>query len=90
MVSATAPPQRLATDGLLAQFSTKRKVAIQHYAEFVTASIRQEVIWKDLNHQVFLGNDQFVERMQAKHEDLSRTVGVPKLQKHPPCHPLNS
>ena len=88
MVSATAPPKWLATDDLLAQFSTKRKVAIQRYAEFVAAGIGQESIWKGLNRQVFLGNDRFVERMQAKDEGLSRTVGVPKVQKRPPAPPL--
>jgi hypothetical protein len=37
---------------------------------------------------IFLGNEAFVERMQAKSDGLSKTVGVPKAQKRPPAAPL--
>jgi len=88
MVGEVSPPTWLSTDGLLAQFSTKRGVAIRRYTQFVMAGIGQKSIWKDLNRQIFLGDDAFVERMQSKDEMLSKTVGVPKGHKRPPAPPI--
>jgi len=37
--------------------------------------IGTESIWRDLNRRIGLGDERFVERMQAKREGLSKTVG---------------
>ncbi|MES9859064.1 MAG: hypothetical protein ABW166_21100 [Sedimenticola sp.] len=89
MIGKTTPDKWLATDGLLAQFSTDSVEAVRHYVEFVAAGMGRETIWKELNRQVFLGDDDFVERMQTKHAGLSRVVGVPKAQKRPPAPSLD-
>jgi len=89
MVGEATPGQWLATDGLLAQFSTVRQEAIQYYVNFVNDGIGLKSIWGDLNRQVFLGDDHFVERMQAKQEGLSDQVGIPKAQRRPPAPPLD-
>ena len=81
-------PPWLATDGLLAQFSSERPEAVRRYVQFVEEGIRQEGIWRDLNRQIFLGDDQFVARMQAMSEHLPDTVGVPQTQRRPPAPPL--
>ncbi len=78
----------LATDGLLAQFSTDRAQAISRYAQFVGEGIQEESIWKDLNRQIFLGDEDFVARMQAMNKRLADTVGVPRAQRRPPPPPL--
>jgi putative transposase len=89
----------MATDGLLAQFSTNRTEAVDRYIQFVGDGIQEESIWKDLNRQIFLGDDGFVARMQAMHENLPDTVGVPRenspdtvgvprAQRRPPAPPL--
>lgn len=88
MVGERRPPSWLATDGLLAQFASDREEAVRRYVAFVAEGIGNESIWRDLNRQIFLGNEAFVERMQAKSEGLSETVGVPKAQKRPPAPPL--
>ncbi|MCP4289451.1 MAG: transposase [Gammaproteobacteria bacterium] len=85
MLGEKSPPDWLATDGLLAQFSSKRKEAIRCYVQFVAEGVGEEPIWKDLNRQIYLGDEAFVERVQAKHEGLSKTVGVPKAQRRPPA-----
>jgi hypothetical protein len=72
----------------LAQFSTERREAVRRYVQFVAEGIGKESIWRDLNRQIYLGDAQFVERMQAKREGLSKTAGVPKAQKRPPAPPL--
>ncbi len=90
MVGAVSAPSWLATDGLLAQFGRYRKTAISRYVEFVEEGIGRESVWKDLNRQVFLGDDRFVTRMQEKVEGLSEDVNIPKAQRRPPAAPLQS
>ncbi len=90
MLGNRSPPDWLATDGLLAQFSTERREAVRRYVQFVAEGIGKESIWRDLNRQIYLGDAQFVERMQAKREGLSKTVGVPKAQKRSPAPPLEA
>ncbi|MEO5343692.1 MAG: transposase [Gammaproteobacteria bacterium SHHR-1] len=89
MIGARSPPEWLATNGLLAQFATQRGEAIRRYAEFVAQGIEKETIWGDLNQQIYLGGEVFVERVQAQHAELSETVGVPKAQKSRPAVSLD-
>ena len=72
----------------MAQFESDREEALRRYVAFVAEGIGKESIWRDLNRQIFLGNEAFVERMQRKSEGLSKTVGVPKAQKRRPAAPL--
>jgi len=88
MLGERSSPDWLATDGLLAQFSAERREAVRRYVRFVAEGIGEESIWRDLNRQIYLGDDVFVERMQARREGLSKTVGVPQAQKRPPAPPL--
>ena len=88
MVGGRSPPAWLATDGLLAQFATDRQEAVRRYIAFVAAGIGIGSIWRNLTRQIYLGDEAFVERMQAKCEGLSKTVGVPQAQKRPPAPPL--
>ena len=78
----------LSTDGLLAQFATQREDAIRRYIEFVAQGIGQESIWNNLNRQVFLGDNNFVLRMQNKIKRLNQDVNIPKAQRRPPAQPL--
>jgi len=84
---APAPPW-LAADGLLAQFAKRRSVAQQRYAQFVAEGINAGSPWASLKAQVFLGDDQFVERMQAHLQDGKDDVQIPLAQRRPPPRPL--
>jgi hypothetical protein len=88
MVGARRPPDWLATDGLLAQFATDREQAVRRYVAFVAEGIAEASIWRNLNRQIYLGDEAFVERTQAKCQGLSQTLGVPKAQRRPPPPPL--
>ena len=88
MVGKRSPPNWLATDGLLAQFAADRQEAVRCYETFVSEGIGKESIWRDLNRQIYLGDEGFVARMQAQCEGLSETLGVPQAQKRPPAPPL--
>lgn len=92
-VGADVPPPWLVIDGLLAQFGTRRAQAVQRYAAFVADGIGGESIWRNLNRQVFLGDDAFVERMQNAHEALASAeadVNIPKAHRRPPAAPLSA
>ena len=90
MIGETSAPTWLATDGLLAQFGKRRSVAVRRYTQFVAEGIGQDSIWRDLNRQVFLGDDRFVSRMQEKIKGVSQDVNIPKAQRRPPAPSLKA
>jgi REP element-mobilizing transposase RayT len=73
MVGKQASPSWLATDVLLNHFDKKRTVAIAEYVLFVGKGINR-TIWDDLKHQIFLGDDTFVEKHQLLQEQLEGDV----------------
>jgi len=80
----------LASDGLLAQFAKRRSVAQSRYAQFVSEGIKAASPWQQLRGQVFLGNEQFVEKMQARLRKPQRQdVQVPIAHRRPPPPPLS-
>ncbi len=75
----------LAVDGLLAQFSGQRSRAQTRYAQFVAEGIKAVSPWLSLKGQVFLGDEQFVQRMQAgMRVDARDDVQIPVAQRRPP------
>lgn len=56
-------PEWLAIDALLLQFSKQRKTAIKKYQQFVIQGNNLRP-WDELKHQIFLGDEQFVEKHQ--------------------------
>lgn len=82
-----APPW-LAVDGLLAQFAKRRSLAQERYAQFVAQGIKAASPWDDLKGQVFLGDEQFVQRMQAHLQSGNDDVQIPKAQRRPLAPPL--
>ena len=99
MTGEAAPPPWLATDRLLAQFSSDlgggdlggrgRADAVRRYRSFVAEGLGRESVWADLNRQVFLGDDRFVARMQALGRDRPGDVAIPGVQRRPPAPPLD-
>ncbi len=88
MVGAEASPEWLATDGLLAQFATRRADAIRRYARFVAAGVGTEPIWQHLNRQMYLGDDQFVARMQKRNAKAAGDINIPRTQRRKPAAEL--
>src|SRR3990172_5072357 len=81
-------PLWLAADGLLAQFAKRRSLAQQRYAQFVAEGIKAASPWSSLKGQVFLGDEQFVQRMQAHLQSGKDDVQIPLAQRRPPPPPL--
>lgn len=74
----------LAIDGLLAQFAKRRSLAQQRYAQFVAEGVKAASPWSNLKGQVFLGDEQFVQRMQAHLQSGKDDVQIPLAQRRPP------
>lgn len=75
----------LAVDGLLAHFAEQRGLAQKRYTQFVAEGVKAVSPWLGLKGQVFLGDEQFVRRMQAcMRADARDDVQIPAAQRRPP------
>lgn len=84
-VGLMSPAPWLAVDGLLAQFAGQRGLAQQRYAQFVAEGVNADSPWVHLKGQIFLGDDGFVQRMQASLKtDLHDDVQIPIAHRRPP------
>ena len=81
-------PPWFAADGLLALFAKRRRLAQQRYAKFVAEGFNADSPWLNLKGQIFLGDDQFVSRMQAHIQSGKDDVQIPLAQRRPKPTPL--
>jgi putative transposase len=88
MVGQASVPDWLETDGLLAQFGTRRAQARRRYAKFVFEGIAKDSIWADLRQQIYLGDERFVQRMQRKANPQGDTLSIPRAHRRAPALPL--
>jgi hypothetical protein len=80
-----AQPAWLETDVVLKQFGATRRRAVAAYVDFVRAGVGLPSVWEGLRGQVFLGSDEFVERMTAAlKDDDAKLRDVPRVQRRPP------
>jgi len=89
MVGITARPDFLTTDCILGVFGNKRVIAQQLYRQFVGEGKGQSSIWNCLRNQVYLGDDDFVKKMQCKIDAEQSLEDIPKPQKQTPPKPLS-
>jgi putative transposase len=87
MMGQAPVPKWLAVDGLLSQFGANREGARRHYQKFVLNGVGKG-IWGGLRQQIYLGDETFVQRMQAKAEIGGDALSVPQAQRRPPALPL--
>ncbi len=79
----------LAVDALLGQFAQRRATAQARYAKFVAEGMGVPSPWLQLKGQVFLGDEQFVDRMQKRAGRQQRQdVQIPAAHRRPPPAPL--
>lgn len=82
------PPSWLETDWILSAFSTRKDQAVERYRAFVADGRNQPSPWQQLRNQIYLGDEQFVSKLQgglAKDKDLSE---IPMAQRRRPAPPL--
>ena len=87
MLGEAPVPKWLAVDGLLSQFWTGREEARRRYRHFVLKGVGQGV-WEGLRQQIYLGDESFVEDMQAKMQVDGDALTVPLVQRRPPAPSL--
>ncbi len=81
-------PHWLQTDWLLSQFGRQRKRSRQRYIDFVRAGTGLPPIWENLQKQVFLGGQAFVEKHQQKINEMASLDDIPVFQKRAVAKPL--
>jgi hypothetical protein len=82
-------PAWLSSDWLLSAFGVHRAEAIDYYLEFVADGMHRDSVWSNLKQQIYLGDDQFIERVQSlidTNRDLSE---IPAAQSRPLLKPLS-
>lgn len=84
----TAWPPWLSTDWILSVFSHQKRTAIERYRQFVAEGRNQPSPWEQLKNQIFLGDDAFVERMQADLDTAKDLREIPAGQRRPLAKPL--
>jgi REP element-mobilizing transposase RayT len=85
---AESPPW-FETEWLLSNFSTRKRQAKERYKIFVAEGRNQPSPWEQLRNQIYLGDEQFIEKLQSqlpKEQDLSE---VPLAQRRQSPHPLD-
>ncbi len=85
-----ATPAWLTTDDLLAEFGKRQAGARRKYQEFIAEGMGKESIWKDLNGQIYLGDDDFMEQMRGKLGEREEDVNIPSIQQRGPAPKLSA
>jgi len=88
MIGLTIGPTWFNSDWLLSAFDDRSGSAAKRYSKFVRSGIGRESIWSELKHQVYLGDDQFVERMQTLISNDRNLSEIPHIQSRPPARPI--
>lgn len=72
----------LTTDWILSQFGRNRKEAIKEYKEFVRAGLKEESPMKKVRGQMFLGEDNFIERLRGFIKGKETLKEIPRVQRY--------
>ena len=68
---------------ILAAFGKRKKIAIERYKKFVSEGKGQPSPWDSLQNQVYLGGEQFVEKMHSLIDGSKGLSEVPSSQRKP-------
>ncbi|HHS82653.1 MAG TPA: transposase [Devosia sp.] len=81
-------PEWFDREWLLSNFHPQEEAAVERYVKFVSDGVRKPSPWHALKSQIFLGSDQFVEKLQSPSQDR-RLREVPMAQQRPEPKPLS-
>lgn len=76
-------PDWLNTQWIIAYFSQRKINAIERYKQFVAEGKKQPSIWGQLRNQIYIGNDDYIEKIQKKIAKDSDISEVPMSQRRP-------
>ena len=91
MIDEQKAAEWLETDWLLGCFGKKRSENIRHYKNFVRAGIGLPPIWENLKYQIYLGQDDFIEKIQKQYDGATSEElrEVCRLQRRSLAKPLS-
>jgi len=75
-------PNYLTTEWILGLFSSKRTIAQKQYRQFVREGIHRGTPWNELQGQVLLGEEGFVEKFKDFLEDKRQVKEIPRPQRY--------
>jgi REP element-mobilizing transposase RayT len=88
----TPPPEVctpfLSTDWLLAQFGPNERAARQRYRDFIAAGIGLDSPWPQLQSQIFLGKETFIDTLKETIPEKTAVQEIPKSQRYANRPPL--
>lgn len=89
MIGADTAPEWLEIDWILSHFGSQRKRAREKYTNFIQEGMGLAPIWKNLQHQIYLGDESFVAKHQAVLKDKESLDDIPMLQKRKLPKPMS-
>jgi putative transposase len=82
VIGETPAPEWLAVDDVLVQFGSERLLARAAYRDFVNAAIGQEAtLWRNLVGQIYLGSEDWMERLRERVDLKPRASEHPRMQR---------
>ena len=82
VIGETPAPEWLAVDDVLVQFGSERLLARAAYRDFVNAAIGQEAtLWRNLVGQIYLGSEDWMERVRERVDLKPRASEHPRMQR---------
>jgi REP-associated tyrosine transposase len=81
MIGIIQVPGWLAREWILSQFAKRINLAQRRFINFVMEGQMAPGLWENLRNQVYLGDEQFVTRMQATVNDDKLLTEIPRLQR---------
>jgi len=82
-------PVWLQTDWILSAFGTRKGRALERYRAFVAEGKSQPSPWPQLRNQIYLGDEQFVGKLQADLEQGKDLSEIPVAQRRKPAETLD-
>lgn len=82
------PPVWLQVEWILGQFGQRRSSAISKYVTFIHEGARLPSIWAQLRGQIFLGSEDFMQKMQAQIGQKPTLGEIPRAQRRSITQPL--
>jgi putative transposase len=81
-------PAWLQTDWILSTFATRKGRAQERYRAFVAEGKNQPSPWQQLRNQIYLGDEQFIDKLQAELEQGKDLSEIPVAQRRKPAKSL--
>jgi len=88
MIGRASPPDWVSRDWVLSQFGRRVSVAQKRFIKFVKEGYRQGDLWKNLRHQIYLGDERFIEKLEQRVDKNKDLTEIPRQQRRLNGKPL--